>query len=66
MWSEVWFIKNTVKYEFGHCIVNHIKEDSLSGKSESLDLSDLCSVAIKKAFITAFHPYVLKTTRCCF
>lgn len=49
MWSEVGFIKNTVKYGFGHCMVNHIKEDSLSGKSESLDLSDLCSVITEKA-----------------
>lgn len=53
MWSEVWFIKNTVKYGFGHYMVNHIKEDSLCGKSEFLDLSDLCFVEIEKAFITA-------------
>lgn len=66
MWSEVWFTKNTVKYAFGPYMVNHIKEDSLSGESESLDRSDLCFVDTDKAFLTAQHPYVLKTTRCCF
>lgn len=66
MWNEVWFTKNTMSYGFGHYMVNHIKEDSLSGKSESLDLSDLCFVDIEKTFTTVYHPYGLRTTRCCF
>lgn len=55
-----------MSYGFGHYMVNHIKEDSLSGKSESLDLSDLCFVDTEKTFITVYHPYGLRTTRCCF
>lgn len=51
MWSEVWFIKNIVKYVFGFYMVNYIKEDSLSGEFEFLDRFDLCFVDIDKVFI---------------
>lgn len=55
-----------VKWGSGHDTVNHIMEEGLSGNSESLDLSHVCFVGRGKAFITAHHPYVLKTARCCF
>lgn len=53
-------------------MVNHIKEVSVSGESETLDLSNLFFVDTGGAFIAwmkngaAHHPYVLKTARCCF